>query len=539
MAKSRKIPVLIVGGGPVGLALAVELGYHGISCVLVEQGNGVIGTPKMNEVNIRTMEFCRRWGIADRVLNCPFPADYPMDVAFVTSLSGYELGRLPRPPRNSQKPDPWSPMRLQACSQIWFDPILRDFARSFPTVALRYGCRLDAFEQSSKGVMATISDLASGHTETIEADYLVGCDGASSSVRRALGIELIGEGTIGNPINLFFRKPGLLDLCGRKPATFFLGIDSNGVWGNIRIIDPVNGVWRIMVDDTDGSATPETIDREFYLRRAIGLPLDVEWIDVNVWRRRSALAARYGKGRVFLAGDAVHQLSPTGGLGMNTGVADAVDIGWKLAAVINGWGGPRLLDSYDLERRPAGGRNVRMATNFHAGVEAFSRGGGDINEDSAEGARLRREIGAKLVQDVGREFRTVGLQIGYHYDKSPICVADGTPAPADTPESYLPSARPGARAPHFWLRDGRSVLDLYGHGFVLLRFPGAPPAPSIEQAAQSRHVPLTSIELDEPEATSLYGRRMALVRPDGHVAWRGDAPPTDPIALIDQVRGAN
>ena len=235
---ARRVPVLIVGGGPVGLALAVELGSRGIACELIEQSDGIIAIPKMNEVNIRTMEFCRRWGIVERVLNCPFPADYPLDVVFVTSLSGYELGRLPRPPRNQQRPDPWSPMRLQACSQHWFDPILQDFARSFASVTLRYRCRLGEFVQSQQTVTALITDVAGGRTETIEADYLVGCDGAGSMVRRTLGIELIGEGTIGHPINMFFRKPGLLDLCGKKPATFFLGVDRNGIWGNVLIIDP-------------------------------------------------------------------------------------------------------------------------------------------------------------------------------------------------------------------------------------------------------------------------------------------------------------
>jgi 2-polyprenyl-6-methoxyphenol hydroxylase-like FAD-dependent oxidoreductase len=261
-----------------------------------------------------------------------------MDVAFVTSLSGYELGRLRRPPRNSQELDPWSPMRLQACSQIWFDPILKEFARSLPSVTLRHRCRLTAFEQSEQGVTAQLIDLAAGRPETVEADYLVGCDGANSIVRRGLGIELLGQGTIGTAVNLFFRKPGLLDLCGREPATFFLGIDHEGIWGNIRIIDPKNGVWRIMIDDADDTATAETVDRERYLHRAIGRPLDVEWLDVSVWRRHSAVAACYGKACVYLAGDAVHQLSPTGGLGMNTGVADAVDIGWKLAATMVGAG---------------------------------------------------------------------------------------------------------------------------------------------------------------------------------------------------------
>ncbi len=268
----QKIPVLIVGGGPVGLALAGELGWRGIACTLIEQGDGTIVTPKMNEVNIRTMEFCRRWGIADAVHACPFPPDYPLDVAFVTSLSGYELGRMPRPPRMSEEPEPHSPMRLQVCSQMWFDPILQRFARTFPHVSLRYRTRLESFEASESGVTAEIVDLESGRRERIEADYLVACDGANSMVRRALGIGLDGK-TLGHPVHLYFRAPDLLESCGRKPTTFFVTVDRDGAWSNVRIIDPANAMWRLMVLDSGGSLTPETVDREGYLRRALGRPL--------------------------------------------------------------------------------------------------------------------------------------------------------------------------------------------------------------------------------------------------------------------------
>jgi 2-polyprenyl-6-methoxyphenol hydroxylase-like FAD-dependent oxidoreductase len=427
---------------------------------------------------------------------------------------------------------------MQACSQIWFDPILKDFASSFPTVRLRNRCRLDGLESSENRVLARITDLASGRAEEVEADYLVGCDGAASLVRRTLGIAMVGEGTIGHPINLFFRAPtDLIERCGKQPATFFLGIDETGLWGSLRIIDPKRGLWRLMIDSTDGSETPETVDREFYLRRALGGAFDVEWVDVNIWRRRSALAERYGEGRVWLAGDAVHQLSPTGGMGMNTGVADAADIGWKLAAVLDGWGGAHILESYDLERRPVGVRAVRMATWFYKNSENFPKGSRALTDDSAEGKRHRQAGGEQLLRAIGPEFRTVGLQLGYRYEGSPVVMPEGTPQPPDDPGEVTPSARPGARAPHVWLRDGRSILDLYGRGFTLLRFSGAP-VDVIEQAARRQRVPLRSIELDEPQAAALYERKLVLVRPDGHVAWRGDAPPADPLAMIDRVRGA-
>jgi 2-polyprenyl-6-methoxyphenol hydroxylase-like FAD-dependent oxidoreductase len=538
MSAVHGTPVLIVGGGPVGLALAVELGWRGIACTLLEQGDGAIVTPKMNEVNVRTMEFCRRWGMAEAVHSCPFPPDYPLDVAFVTSLSGYELGRMPRPPRMMEKPEPYSPMRLRVCSQMWFDPILQRLARTFPHVSLRYRTRLDSFAVSDTGVTAEIGDLEGGGRERVEAEYLVACDGANSVVRRSLGIGLNGD-TLGHPVHLYFRAPGLLEMCGRKPTTFFVTVDRGGVWSNVRVIDPANAMWRLMVLDAGAGLTSETVDRDAYLRRALGRSIEVEWLGTSVWTRRSVVAERYSKGRVFLAGDAVHQLSPTGALGMNTGIADAVDLGWKLAAVLSGWGGDRLLSSYDSERRPIGTRNVSMAVEFYLEHEKFHDGIAAIEDDSATGAKVRQRAGEALVRGVGRMFRTIGLQIGYRYEGSPICVPDGTPPYRDDPEHFVASARPGSRAPHCWIGDGRSTLDLYGHGFVLLHLgANAPDASAFETAAAARRVPLKSVALNEPETAELYERRLVLIRPDGHVAWRGNEMPPNAGAVIDRVRGA-
>jgi 2-polyprenyl-6-methoxyphenol hydroxylase-like FAD-dependent oxidoreductase len=430
-------------------------------------------------------------------------------------------------------------MRLQACSQIWFDPILRGFAQSCPSVRLRHRCRLERFETSPDGVIAEIADLATGARERVAADFLVACDGATSMVRETVGIALAGEGVLGHPAHLFFRAPGLLERCGRAPGTFFLAIDREGLWANIRLIDPVDAVWRLMVLDTDGHETAETLDRKGLLRRAIGVPVDVEWLGTSLWTRRAVVAERYQAGRVFLAGDAVHQLSPTGALGMNTGIADAVDLGWKLAGVLHGWGGARLLASYEAERRPVGLRNVAMAAEFYLQHEEFEHGFGSIEDDTEAGRALRRRCGEALVRGVGRMFRTLGLQIGYRYDGSPICLPDGSPAPPDDPATYAPAARPGARAPHVFLADGRSTLDLFRRGFVLLRFDAdAPDVAPLVNAARSRGMPIDVTTLSEPQAAALYQRKLVLVRPDGHVAWRGDEVPDDPAAVVDRVRGA-
>jgi 2-polyprenyl-6-methoxyphenol hydroxylase-like FAD-dependent oxidoreductase len=531
-------PVLIVGGGPVGLSLAVELGWRGVPCILIEQSDGRIGTPKMNEVNVRTMEFCRRWGIADKVMSCPFPDDFPMDVAVVSKLGGYELGRLARPARKDQKPSPFSPMNLQVCSQIWFDPIMREKARSFPCVSLLYRHQLESFEADADSVTARVRDLENDREVEFRCQYLAGCDGAGSRIRRSLGINLLGSDTLSSAMHVYFRARDPLGDLGVKPGTFFAAVDETGYWGNIRAIDPANGLWRILFD-VPPDFDPRDIDYDKCMKRAFSKPLKVEWVGASQWTRRGVVAETFSVGRVHLAGDAVHQLSPTGALGMNTGVADAVDLGWKLAAAYDGWAGPRLLESYTLERQPACTRNVTMATKYYEGQAAFREGLEEIDSPTAAGEAVRAKMGAHLLAHVTRMFSTIGLQIGYVYANSPICIGDDTPAPADDPANYQPSTWPGSRAPHVFLSDGRSTLDLFGRGFVLLKLGNeAPDTKLLDAKAAERGMPLQTVAINEPAVVKAYERRLVLVRPDGHVAWRGNEVPQNPRRLIDRVCGA-
>jgi len=264
--------------------------------------------------------------------------------------------------------------------------------------------------------------------------------------------------------------------------------------------------------------------------------VDVEWLGHSLWTRMGVVAESLNEGRVFIVGDAAHQLSPTGAMGMNTGMGDAVDLSWKLAAMLDGWGGGNLPAAFDYERRLVGMRNVNTASGFHTShlaFEEFSR----IEEEGSEGDALRKRLGAELMENVGQMFRTEGVQIGYRYEGSPICIPDGTPEPADAVEVCIQNARPGARAPHVWLKDGRSTLDLYGKGFTLVRTGDADPEP-IMAAAAAANVPLKLTALDEPDVVKLHERALVLVRPDGHVAWRGDTAPEDSGAMIDVVRGA-
>lgn len=530
-------PVLIVGGGPVGLSLAVELGSRQVPCVLIEQSEGTIGTPKMNEVNVRTMEFCRRWGVADEVMQCPFPEDFPLDVAVVTKLGGYELGRVPRAARKAQKPGPHSPMSLQVCSQLWFDPILQKRAKSFRSVSLLYRHRLESFVAEADGVVARVNDLDHDREVVIRSEFLAGCDGAGSSVRRALNIKLVGSDVLSSTMHVYFRAPDLVAQLGIKPATFFFALDSTGNWGNIRAIDPAGGLWRILFD-VSPDFDPKDLDFAKCLERSFAKPVDAELVGASKWTRRGVVAEKFSADRVHLVGDAAHQASPTGGLGMNTGVADAVDLGWKLAAAHSGWGGPHLLESYSMERQPACLRNVAMATRYYEGQAELTQGMQNIDRPTPEGDAAREAAGKRVLAHVTRMFTTIGLQIGYAYANSPICVADGTPPPLDDPGAYCPSTWPGARAPHAFLSDGRSTLDLFGEGFTLLRLGENPPdVGTFEDAAIQREVPHRTITLTEPHVAGLYERRLVLVRPDGHVAWRGDAVPAEPADVIDRVCG--
>jgi len=532
-----QVPVLIVGGGPVGLALAADLGWRGIECLLIEQTDGVINTPKMNEVNIRSMEFCRRWGIEDNVTNCPFPADYAKDVVFMTSMSGYELGRMKRPSQKDIPPNPFSPVNMTVCSQKWFDPMLADLARSFLCVELRHRWRMESFSADAMGVTAELVDMQSDARQTVRARYLAGCDGANSRIRRSLGIGLSGEEVLSRPVHVFFRTPDLCKQLGVEEGTFFLVVDKEGMWANVRVIDPNEGLWRLMALDAPADLTPETIDRQGMLRRALGRDLDVQWVGASIWIRRGVVADTYSADPVYLLGDAVHQLSPTGAMGMNTGLGDAVDLSWKLAATLHGWGGPGLLASYDAERRPIGQRNVAMATQFYESHLEFGSLSA-IDDATPEGERIRSEIGPKMTQQVARMFRTTGLQLGYRYEGSPICVDDGSPIVPDDPEQFIASSRPGSRAPHALLEDGRSMLDLFGKGFVLLRLgENAPEVAGFADAAAALGMPLQVEFLGQQNVANLYERKFVLVRPDGHVAWRGDAMPANPKVVLRTVCG--
>jgi 2-polyprenyl-6-methoxyphenol hydroxylase-like FAD-dependent oxidoreductase len=529
-------PVLIVGGGPVGLGLAIELGWRGIPCLLVEQSDGGFDLPRANAVDLRTMEFCRRWGIADGVRAAGMPADFPHSALYVTSLAGFEIARFERRGHGGAGGLDVSPERPQRCNQLFFDPILRAHARGLAGVDLRFSARFDGFAQDEEGVMAALTDLATGRTHRVRARYLAACCGGRSPVRAALGAPLGDHGVLGHPVSIFFRAEKLWTRHDKGKASLNFIVGPDGVWGTLIPLDG-RALWRLTLHGGAQPVDPDSIDADAHVRRALGIDAPYELLSVGGWTRRETVADRYRYGRVFLAGDCAHQNTPTGGYGMNTGMGDAVDLGWKLAAVLDGWGGDGLLDGYEAERRPVALRNVAEATaNFR---RRDWTPGPRVAEETAEGAAVRAALRRRIEDDNARQHRGHGIALGHIHAGSPLCADEEEGPVPDTVRDYAQTARPGARAPHLALGDGRSVLDSFGRGFILLRLgPGAADPSPLTAAARKAGVPLSTVDVPDPAALALYERALCLVRPDGVVAWRGDAAPEDAAALIDRVRGA-
>ena len=527
--------VLIVGGGPVGLSLAIELARLGVSATLVEARDGTIDAPKMNFVNVRSMEFVRRWGLTKEVREVGHPPNFHPNVRWATAVTGFEIASIDLPPFHEQKTARVSPEYDCLVSQYWFDPILLASVRALPSITLCHLTRLESFHDTGDHIEARLIDLESGRDETLTARFIVGCDGADSTIRERLGIGLTGLPVMQRNFHVFFRSAELIDIYERALGeTRFLSlVGPDRVWGVLTSIN-WRGLWRFAIHPPPEDAA----DVPALLRKAVGVDFDFELLNEAHWPSPKLVADAFGRGNAFLAGDAAHQLNPSGGFGLNTGLGDAMDLAWKLAAVIDGWGGTGLLESYEIERRPIAVRNVEEATRNLRREQSFTPGDA-INQDSADGAHQRETFRQSLFDaDVMRHHDTDGIALGYRYEDSPVILPDRTSPPTDEVRDYRPTTRPGHRAPHAWINEGRSTLDLFGDGLILMSFDApAEASESFLRAANSRVVPLTVIPVSQPEIAELYERRLVLVRPDGHVAWRGDAPPEDAGAVIDFVRG--
>ncbi|WP_201766531.1 FAD-dependent monooxygenase [Sphingobium baderi] len=539
MTQEFDTPVLIIGGGPVGLATALDLAWRGSRSMLVERdpATAAILLAKANGLHERTMETCRRWGVIDRVVERGFPPEHAGDSVYCTAMTGHFIGRSVIPSANTRPVPPESPEKRQRCAQYEFDPLLADAVKEHGLTDVRYGTEFLSFEQDANGLTSKVKDVATDRIYAIRSRYLVACDGAGSRARRQLEIPFEGR-MLDFSLSAMIRIPNLAAHNPIEDGERYILIGPEGAWGIMTSVDG-REIWRYTVVGSQEKLDPAHYDIAADIRRALGSDdIEFEILRLIPWRRSQCVAASYHAGRVLLAGDSAHTTSPTGGHGMNTGIADAVDLSWMLDAILKGWGDENLLAAYDIERRPIGVRNSASAAKNYGGWMENS-GYADILADGPVGEACRADIGRRLVETLHGEWHSLGIDLGYRYDGSPIIIPDGTPPTPDDTSDYVPTARPGHRAPHAWLADGRSTLDLFGRGFTLLRFGlAADTTVALEQAAAAAGVPLRSVDLAESEVAALYERKLVLVRPDGQVAWRGDLLPADCGMIIDVVRGA-
>lgn len=529
--------VLIAGAGPVGLTLAIDLGKRGVRCTLIEKNAAPLGYPKMERCNPRTMEIFRRLGIAEEVRAAGYPEDWPMDVYLIFDLMRPPLWKMgyasvaeakARRDRTNDGSMPLEP--YQIISQYTLEPLLKSIAEGLANVDIKFGHEFESFEDIDGGVRANIRKL-DGSRITIDADYLVGCDGASSVVRKQLNFKMEGEPHIRELRQALFYCPELYDKVTAPPARHYHRIDDH--WTLFIVQDSRKHFTIHAMVDTDR-------DMASLFEATVGTPIEYEMLYCAKWTQRLLLAEHYSRGRVFLAGDACHLVIPTGGLGMNTGVGDAIDISWKLAAMLRGWGGPDLLASYEAERRPVGAQNIRASgqgTTSRATWRAAYQPGMDRDTPEAKAALARLLEIAKV--EAPKTFRVVGAELGYRYANSPI-IFDEPGGPEPNYAEYIPTSWPGARLPHVWIDPGKlSVHDrIKDDRFTLLCLGEVPAqARAFASAFEARRIPLDVIGVDAPAPRQVYGVPYFLLRPDLHVAWRGHQMPGRAEEIAARVSG--
>ena len=527
--------VIIVGAGPVGLTLAIDLGRRGMRCILLEQKDAPQFLPKMERCNARTMEIYRRLGIAQKIRDAGFPRDVPMDVFIVTSLVEPPLLHLPYPSVAQAQADiaactdgsmPLEPYQL--ISQYTLEPLLKAVAETLPSVDVRYGCEFLAFGQDSDGVRARVKR---GHTTwELSAQYLVGCDGGASGVRRQLGIKLQGDANLLQLRQALYRCD---DLFERIPI---------GKGRHYHVAD-AHSTFLIVQDSTRHFTLHAVVDSDAEMKtmfeQTVAMPVQYEMLSCAPWRQNLLLAESYGQGRVFLAGDAVHLVVPTGGLGMNSGVGDAIDLSWKLAATLKGWGGPRLLASYEIERRQIGARNVEASRHASRGRRAWRAAyRPNIRDQTPEGAETRANLARIADVEQRKSNEMIGAELGYRYAGSPVIWPEEGEVPQPNFMTYEPTTWPGARLPHVWLAEGMALHDRIGDGYTLLRLAGAQAdSGPLARAFAGRAAPLTVLDIGGARPRDVYGHDLLLVRPDLHVVWRGNRLPEDPARLAALATG--
>jgi 2-polyprenyl-6-methoxyphenol hydroxylase-like FAD-dependent oxidoreductase len=528
------------------MTLAIDLAQRGIDVTVADsRARGELPGVKCNHVSARTMEIFRRLGLVRAVREAGLPASYPHDVVFRTTATGMELSRISIPCRAERYtatggPDTWwpTPEPPHRINQIYLEPILFSHALATPRLRILSNTRVVDFVQSETHVRATAENLHSGGVSEILSSYLIGCDGAHSAVRHTIGAKFSGDTVVMQTQSTYIRAPQLL---GMLPSPAWLTVSLNRRCSGY--LFAIDGQERWLVHNwRPPNENLALLDRGHCIRQILGVDsaFKFEILGKEDWTGRRMIADRFCDRRVFLCGDAAHIWVPFAGYGMNAGIADAMNLSWKLAGVIKGWAEPAILDTYELERQPVSEQVSRYAMNTSFARESLGRAlPENLEEPGPEGDTIRARIGRDAYELNVGQFCCGGLNFGYFYTDSPIIACDGEEAPGYTLYDFSQSTVPGCRTPHLWLRDGRSLYDALGPEFTLLRFDPAVETSALAEAAARRGVPMVVLDVDGEEAASLYPRKLAISRPDQHVAWRRDEAPDDPFGLIDRLRGAS
>ena len=527
--------VIVIGAGPVGLSAAIELGQRGVTCLVVERNDRVGYSPRAKTTNVRTNEHLRRWGIeGDLRAASPIRPDYPATVVFATRMNGSLLARFENAMNGSRARNDLYSAEAKWVPQYILEDVLRRHAQSLPGVEVRFGTEFRSVLETRDHVAVEIGDVGTGSVETIRARYLIGADGARSAVREAIGAKMTGDATALRNCSIIFRAPSLASRTSLGEAMMYWMVNADVP----SLLGPMDshGLWFFMATKVEAGADQDAVD---LIRRGTGLhDLEIEIVGTDLWNARQLIADRYATSRIFLAGDSCHLHPPFGGFGMNMGISDSVDIGWKIAAVLQGWGGPDLLGTYWTERRAAHERTIQEAVSNYTTVgNEFVRPA--LEDAGPIGAATREEV-ADLIRLVKlREFKTLGLVLGMRYTGSPIILDAGHEPPPEHPMIYVPSSCPGCLAPHLWLDDGSSLYDHFGTGFTLLGTDeDAGKVATLVSAAADLGIPLKIVLRGDERLRRRYAAACyTLIRPDQHVAWRGDDIPGDPWNLLSRVAG--